>query len=475
MAATLEIGTIRGFEDPFFVMQTKRGERLRVRIHGEQPRVGDDVVGQLRREAGGHYSLRCGRQVMDTLLDGDVSLHLVGDGEVTADLLGRILSARGNAIIRPGEGACIRRSVKTDNASIAWALDMFGPVADRAGLALNVIDPRSLADQATDAEALRSMLPADQEGQIRALKDLRHVVRTGFHPICSTSIDRISRSPSVNFVVPYSPYVTGAGYCKLLAHMVRDEELVVTLSTDEARRFSTARQVAMALSHLYFTEAPFRDDSRDAASSAWISHRVSVYADAAAALACLRHGDRPEILDIVATARDRCLIENARLDRGHAGMEAWSAPALRALDGSEGGGDGFTLLAEAAAFAEANALPERAFRQPVPPVSAMAEASLSDGDVVDVVRLAYDARQPFRDRYRDHLNDAIGHAGISSPAALERFSMFASLITPSYFETILDERIAQIADGMGLSETVDVAIDLVMDDEVSVPRPAFGS
>jgi hypothetical protein len=209
-----------------------------------------------------------------------------------------MLSKQKSAVLAPGTGMTIKRRPHSDDVDLQWAVSKFSPEADRLQVALNVIDVRKMSASIWQTSTLRDMsLPADIEGSRRSMHELTRVLRSGFHPEVSRMIENLSGNQdiSVNFVMPYSPFVGALGFARTLGAMNSGYFPTVEFSISDARRLSSARMVGLAMAHKALGAGQANVANVD--QSARTRHVASSFADAMTAIAYLTEGGNPETIE----------------------------------------------------------------------------------------------------------------------------------------------------------------------------------
>lgn len=424
-APQLVVGTVRGRRGRDHLLVLQDGSRIEITFDGEPPRIGADVIGFL--EAGERPRMRLVPDVARLLLSGRSLISPAGRPDLTARMLGRLLTGSAPAIIRPGVGGLIERTPSVEDPDLAWALEILGPVAQASGVALNVADPWALANAPWDEKRLRDeLLPADTQGDGEALEAIKTLLSRGLAPACRRTLESLGRGtavPSVDFIIPFSPFSTGLSWSRSVAggrhaHVASD-----AVSTASARRLSGFREIALAFAPRYLGRLP--------ADPVAAYHLEQGFADAAATLAFLTHGGDLEETLTFARLRESAL---ARW-RG-----AGSAPPAThvAVSAAVSFGtyldkpDGDEILTSAAGIAR-NSVPRTAAA-----LSKLARDSASDGVlcVLEDCDQAECAR--IEARFAEEMSEVCTRLGEGSPA-LTRLARLTPLFVPAGLEATFEE------------------------------------
>lgn len=301
------VGTVRAKKDNGrYVVVGRDGAVMDVLFEGRQaPLIGGDVIGRVKYNKVGEAVMSLRRTLLDALLEGNANITLLGSRpDLTARTLAKILARSKSAMISPGKGSSIDRMSETDDPDLAWALSVFKPEADRSGVALNVIDVQKVARSVWDNAKLRDgTLPADIEGNKRSMGDLIRLLRAGFHPECSRMIETYTdkREISVNFILPYSPFIGASGFARTAAGMSNSIMPTTTMTVSEARRIGSARTIALGLAHEKLISGKVQADVMQSRRS---RHLANCFADAAASIAFLASGGRSQVVEEYADLKE---------------------------------------------------------------------------------------------------------------------------------------------------------------------------
>lgn len=420
-------GTVRARQGDRHLVVTRSGERMLVRLEGsEVPRLGVDLVGVLGEDDDGPV-LELVPDVTRMLLQGKARIIPIGRPDVTARIIARLLMGAGPAAIRPGVGGTIERTPQIDDPDIKWALDILEPEARRAGVAFNVIDPIAMASSTwDDARLTEEVLPADVSGDTSALADLKRLLNDGMTPACRRTIEAIGRgvaTPSVDFVLPYSPFATGFSWCADISQAARNELVAISIPGSDARRLSTFRELALAFAPRYL--------GRTKAEAGCEGHVEAAFVDVAAALALLRYSDRPLSPLRFQRLREAAL---ARWD-GHGSCPPATAAALgavAALGMSLGADTPDELFRTAASIARNNA--PTTLKQ----LEEQRAAATARGVFIDLETAPPPFRTAVLELYRKDLQETASRLS-GSERALGRMSKFGIYTVPLGLETAFDE------------------------------------
>lgn len=321
MSNGIVVGTVRGRnEDGTYVVVKRSGRTLNVTFDGPTPTLGADVIGNVV-ETDGQLTMSLKNSVAEAMLEGDVEIIPVSQRtDISVQVLARMFERSKSAVFRPGSGMAIERSPRTSDPDVAWAMESLRPEAERLGLALNVIDVQAVTRSKWDMRSLQSFsLPADIEGSRKSKDDLTRILRSGFHPACSRIIERFTgrNEISVNFIVPYAPFVGALGFARDIAGMNIGVFPVCDLNISEARRLSSARQMAMGIAHNRLS--PGQGHQADIDSHPRVRHLSNCFSDAVAALFFLRDGGRRAVIEQFAALREASIFFG--FDEGTGGLK----------------------------------------------------------------------------------------------------------------------------------------------------------
>lgn len=322
---TIFLGTVRARDEDAYVLVRRNGESVRAVFEGDvKPKIGSDVVGLSKGSDNGIVRMELRSSVTEILMEGNVRLiPTTNRPDLTAKILARVLERSKTGVIRPGNGMSMERSPHSKDPDLKWAMDQLREEADDRQIALNVIDMKSVTTSKWEPSSLRDFsLPADTERNGKTFSQLSAILKSGFHPTCSRTIEKHTgrNQTSINFVLPYSPVAGASGFAREISMMDRGHFPLVTMTTSDARRLSSLRQIARALSHSALALRTHADV--DASSRA--RHLSNSFADAAASIAFIRGGGDPRVIEEFA---------NLTAARLHFGTESF-APVSEILEGS---------------------------------------------------------------------------------------------------------------------------------------------
>jgi len=450
MSDSLVIGTVRAFSNGRHIVVGRDGTAMHVLFDGEdKPKIGGDVVGLLRHDADGTARMTLKRSVTDAILEGRSRIFLAGTRpDLSARLLAKVLARSKTAVIAPGSGVSIERAPTTQDPDLDWAISTFRTEADRLSVALNVIDVQAVARAPWKAASLRELtLPADTEGNGRAMHDLSQLLRSGFHPDCNRMVEHISglREISVNFVLPYSPFAGSTGFSRGIAAMDRGHFPLPALTISDARRLSSARYVALALAHSKLGAGANGQANVDQSRRA--SHMANCFADAAAVLAFVSSGGDVRVAEAYADLKESSLHFGRRAGRNtlhkdvlgeatHRSIRAALQPGVLARVSTAR-----DIVAEAVKIARRTALPASRFHAEEDAPGEMESLSaataarrisfnLRDASHADVQRVA--------ETYRKELRELISLQG-GSELAESRLVTFGGIHVPLRLSDVFDE------------------------------------
>ncbi|AOG03337.1 hypothetical protein BSY19_5023 (plasmid) [Bosea sp. RAC05] len=466
MKEALVLGTVRGRSGRRHAVALQDGSVLKVVFEGDiLPRIGADVIGIISGE-GDEIRMELVPDLAKRLLKGKrVQIKTFGRPDLTARMLAHLLDGTGPAVIRPGVGGIIERTPDVRDPDLRWALSQLEPEARRLGIALNVIDPLALAAAPwADRGLVDGILPADSTGERGALSDLKALMADAFQPACRRTLVAMGRGlkvPSVDFVIPYSPFLTGSGFCARIGGAWKSEYAFPGMRSQDARRLSSFREISLAFAARHL--------GRIAGGEEVARQVEESFADAAAVIAFLRAGGDPSSALRFAQYREA----GAARWNGEGDCPPLSWLAIRTAVATAGAmeiADTEALLSQAASLAMAHApRSEEAMSR--------LKASATDRDAfVDLDRTAFRTRDVLERHYRSEVAELVARLA-SSPAAIERLSRFAVMTVPSGFEDAFAEMIepARSLVDLGADEIRPLAF---LDDdrepsldEVSLPTP----
>lgn len=448
MEGEIVVGTVRAVRNGRHVVVRRDGSTIDVTFDGNaSPLIGGDVIGRVTYGDFGEARMTLRKSVLDVILEGKVQIFPMGmRPDLTARALAKMLSRAKSAVIAPGEGISIERSPVSSDPDLAWAMAAFQPEAERLSIALNVIDVKAVARSDWQPAALRDLtLPADIEGNRRAMNDLARLLRSGFHPDCNRMVENHTgnREISVNFVLPYSPFAGALGFARDVARMDIGIFPAVTMTISEARRLSSARYVALALAHNRLGAG--RGIQADVGGSPRAAHMAACFADAAAALAFLASGGRRKAVEEYALLKEASLrygIDGATGTLRDGVLEEATGRALRsALAASmPEGATPKQIVSEAARIARRTALPAARFsgaHVPNDEEAAAADAAaariardLRDAPASEVIRLSKSYRKDIAALVDEHRG---------SEAASARLLAFGAVHVPMRMDRVFEE------------------------------------
>ena len=406
----LLVGTVRGRRGPDLVVRTRDGGEWVGPVTSPDGRpvpMGVDLIGRPNPDG----TLRLVDDVAADVLRRGARIVPVGRADVTARLLAAALDGAGSGVLSPGEGGVIDRTPRGVDPDVDFALGALAPLAERLGVAFNVVDPSGLASAPWDDGTFRDeILPADTENDPSGLAALRSTISRGLPPTLRTSVHgRGVRS--VDFIVPFSPFAVGQDVARDLSGATRDEICTVALSTSDARRFHTTRLCCMALADRYLPNAG--------------RHRREAFADVAAVTVMKAAGGGGATMLAVSRLRE------AGLARWHA--RGWGAPPPA------------THMALAAAYrspvprgdvTDVDALLKAARKVALAaPVDDEAVADLANRSRGDVVVDASAAPDEVVDRYEvslERMLDGLDDTGLS------RYAEYAAPTVPERLTPVVD-------------------------------------
>lgn len=457
MSETAVVGTVRGkYPDGSYLVVKRDGRPLIVEFRGPAPTVGMDVIGSLTEEDG-RLRMTVRPTLTEALLDGPVKIVPISKrADLTARVLDNLLKRANSAVFRPGDGMAIERLPRSDDPDLSWAMDHFKPEAERLGLALNVIDVKGVTRSPWDMRSLQNFsLPADIEGSRRSKDDLTRILRSGFHPACSRIVERFTGTGaiSVNFVIPYSPFVGAVGFARDAARMNIGVFPLVSMNISEARRLSSARQMAMAIAHGRLSAG--RGFHADIDNHPRVRHLSNCFADAAAAAVFLSDGGRPEVIEEYAALKESSIFFG--YDEGTAGLrdgvlENATHRAVNAVlewhhadPDAVREADIHKLVTKAVRLAKINALEGVRFTEPSKVTDPEMDGAVAAANIVgaDLMSASHGYLAHLGEKYRDDLDALVAeHAG--DPLSARRLLSFASVYVPERLEDVFSEMTADL-------------------------------
>jgi len=447
MTARLVLGTVRGRRGRCHSVALRDGSVMEVVFIGDVlPRIGADVIGVLD-DKDGEKHLELVPDVAKRLLKGRVRIISYGRPDLTARMLAHLLEGAAPAIVQPGLGGIIERTPTVTDPDLRWALSILEPEAARLGIALNVVDPVALAGAPwSDANLIDEVLPADSVGERDALSDLKALMADAFRPACRRTLVAIGRGakvPSVDFVVPYSPFLTGSGFCSMIGNGWKSEFAFPAIPTVDARRLSAFREIALAFSPRHLGRVSGGPE---------VARQVEeTFGDVAAVMAFLRSGGDAATALRFAQYREAGA---ARWDgigscppQSHATIRA-AVTMIAALDIA----DTESLLATAASFAHSHAPRSDAM------IAEGARAASDKDAFIDIESIADRPRtySVLESYFRKEVKQNIRRLS-KSPLALARMARFGSLTTPLGFENAFAQSLAGLVDpdsDLGADDTI---------------------
>lgn len=436
MAAKLTVGTIRARKGDRHVVVLPDGRQVLMSLEGvAEPRIGADVIGSFDPDVE-EPVLRIVDNVTKFLLSRGARIAVSGRSDVTATMLARLLEGTGLKAIKAGTGGIIERTPNVSDPDLAWALRHLEAEAAELGLGLNVVDPLSLAKgEWTDKRLRDEILPADAVGERDALSDLKRLIGEGFSPACRTTLFAMGRGakvPSVDFILPFSPFATGLSFSRDVSRAARSEVPLTVLSGSAARRLSAFREIAKAFAKRYLGNVRGGQDIAD--------RMVDAFADTAAAIAYLNGGgDRQAIVNL-ARLRECGLARDPSAPATHRALDA-----VLHLGGYLEARTASHVLTLAASIARSHG--------PISP-EAVAEmkATASDEVLVDIERVSGPLRSSIRDFYRQDCEE-VAERLAGDGAALDRMARYGAFLVPLGLEDVYDDVLE--ANGAPETETAD--------------------
>ncbi|MTH95448.1 hypothetical protein [Roseibium sp. RKSG952] len=478
---TIFLGTVRAKDENAYVLVKRNGDSVRAIFEGNvKPKIGSDIVGLSKGTENGIVRMELRNSVTEILLEGNVRIiPTTNRPDLTAKVLARVLEHSKTGVVRPGSGMSMERSPHSSDPDLKWAMDQFRQEADDRQIALNVIDMKSVTTSKWEPSSLRDFsLPADTERNGKTFSQLSAILKSGFHPTCSRTIEKHTgrNQTSINFVLPYSPVAGASGFARELSMMDRGHYPVIGMTTSESRRLSSLRQIARAFSH----SALALKTHADVDASPRARHLSNSFSDAAATIAFIRAGGEPRVVEEFAN------LTEARL---HFGTQSL-APVSEILEGAthlaiRAAADPMIfgrvrteadIVRVAKMIASRTAFPAKAFSSnSIPKV-------LVDGGYEAAMRVSLDGDSPDRS-VRDAITrtfaaetEALAGEFSSSELASARFVAFGRNNTPLGYEHVFDNAVkglptVEIVTGMSVAEVLSNPDSLA--DRIRKRHPSF--
>lgn len=458
------IGTVRAKrEDGTFVVVKRDGSVMDIAFEGEKrPLIGGDVVGRLHFDDYGAAKMVLRDNALEVILEGPHKVYVMGKRpDLTARMLGKVLARSKSVVVSPGDGIAIERTPLSDDDDLNWAMNSFKDESERRGVALNILDVRALAKMQWEQSTLRDMaLPADIEGGQRTLDDLTVLLRSGFRPYCSRVVDKHTDNSeiSVNFILPYSPFLGATGFARRIASMGSNDFPITRMETWESRRFASARTIALGMAHNCLGA---RDGLQaDVENSPRARHLAACFADAVATLKFLADGYRSSVVAEIADLKEASLHygrnrfmarEDILEDKV---LEEATHKAIRAAMAADLPFDApmKDVLSTAARIAKKVALPATRFgtangKDVVTEREQQASKRVASNIGVDLSSLDYDDLAAFSEHYRYDLQGLIAELGDNENSAA-RLALYESYNVPDKFKQVLEEEAGPFFDLM---------------------------
>jgi hypothetical protein len=375
------VGTVRAQKGNKYVVVTRDGNAVEVVFDdGQLPLLGGDIVGVFRAGPTGELRLGLKDNLIDAMMSTSTTFMVAGARpDLTARLLAKLLSRQKSAVLSPGSGMTIKRQPHSSDPDLQWALSQFSSEADRLQVALNLIDVKRISGSIWQTSTLRDMsLPADIEGSRRSMHELTRVLRSGFHPEVSRMIENVSgnRDISVNFVMPYSPFVGALGFARHAAAMNSGYFPTVDLSISDTRRLSAVRMIGLAMAHRALGAGDA--GTANVEQSSRTRHIANSFADALVAISYISDGGDPAVISAYADLKEASLcfgFDQGRRSLGDGILEDATHRSVRAVlaefesQRMKPGMDGKEMVARAVRVARRHASPASSFESGHPGVS----------------------------------------------------------------------------------------------------------
>jgi hypothetical protein len=401
------VGTVRAIKDGRAVVRTPDGRGFLFTIKGRMPSLGENVVGKVDPVR------RNGLMTLDLserqgLKSSTISFF--GDPEIFSRIFKRVYT--GAAAYAPGRGDTLDRLRLTGDADLDWALTVFGPEADREGVALNVLDVRALAAASWANDRIEDLLPSDTCRDPDSTEALLTSLRSGFAPTTRMILETsLSSQESVDFVLPYSPLSGGWNFTRREAMAARRMWPNVTIDAASARRLSAARQMAMVFASRVMPKTILTDDD-DLVRTVSRRRLVDAFSTAAASLAWLRAGGDRSALEVWSRAKKASGAMLSEAPDAEQRAVILCGMTAAAIDRVLAGDRGRPLLKEAAVVAAATCAQTEDPNNRIRMIELAAEGEKARADMfVDCDEVASDEKERRRAIWRADLDDIIAHLG----------------------------------------------------------------
>lgn len=346
-----------------------------------------------------------------------------GTNEIAGALLAASLQGEGAGVVTPAEGTSFRWSKIVDDPVIVDVLaavrEMYGAEPD-----LVVLDVRAVAAAEWTSDRVDAMLGAAGTADLGAVEALSRNLAAGVLPEVHRPLAAMGAATDVAWIVPYSPFSGGWDATRDLVGAPRRVWPVAQLRAEDARRFTAARQIGLALAPVLLPESVSAFDD-DAPTAAWRTHTAEILADlvGCAVLRRLGSDEAADLIPQLREARAGLRLQDGRLAREDLVLD--SAPALRAAPWNANASD-------LAAIASAHAHPPGSFLPPAACVGPERAAVLDEAAATtacDHDLLPEDLRDIAAGMLAADLEDVVATLP-DDPRARERFALYGAWRTP---------------------------------------------
>lgn len=432
------VGTVRAIKDDRVIVRTSDGKGYLFLVKGRMPSLGDTVVGKV------DPARKDGLMTLDLSERQNLkssTISFFGDPEVSARIFQRVYT--GAAAYAPGRGDTLDRMRLTGDSDLDWAMTVFGPEAEREGVALNVLDVRTLAAASWVNERIEDLLPTDTCRDPESTEALLTSLRSGFAPTTRMILETtLASQESVDFVLPYSPLSGGWNWIRREAMAPRRMWPNTIIDAASARRLSSARQMAMVFSSRVMPKTIATDDD-DLVRSVYRRRLVDAFATAAAALAWARSGGDKTVLETWSLAKKASAAMLAEAPDAEQRAVVLCGLTSAAIDRALAGDRGRPLLKEAAVIAaSACAHPEDPNNR-IRMIELAAEGEKAFSSMfADCEGLAADDKVRRNAAWRADIDDVISHLGRDT-VALSRLASTGRTAVPLGLQDEFDEILSE--------------------------------
>lgn len=346
-----------------------------------------------------------------------------GTSEIAGALLAASLQGEGAGVVAPTEGTAFRWSKVVDDPIV---IDVLAAVRELCGAEpdLVVLDVRAVASADWTSDRIDAMLGAAGTADLGAVEALSRNFVAGVLPEVHTPLTAMGAATDVAWIVPYCPFSGGWDVTRELVGAPRRIWPVAQLRAEDARRFTAARQVGLAIApRLLPHSVPAFGD--DVSTTAWRKHMAELLADLVGC-AVLRRLGSWEAADLIPQLRDARA--GLRLQDGRLAREDLVFDTARALRAAVWDCD----AAGMATLASAHAHPHDRFLPPAASVAPARAALLEEAAATtacDHDLLPEELREIAAGMLAADLEDVVSTLP-DDPRARERFALYGAWRTP---------------------------------------------